>query len=109
MTLMALNYLVIFTFVATLIVVCLRSVIDKVWSGTFMVFYNLISFVAFSANLALMLIEVKETGYWSWANYSFWWLALAAETFLAWYHFDRLVVHHLNGTINFALLCAIIF
>ncbi|KAG0047293.1 Homocysteine S-methyltransferase 1 [Gryganskiella cystojenkinii] len=94
---MALNHLVIFTFVGTLVVVCLRSVVDKVWSGTFMVLYNLISFVAFTANLALMHIEVKKTGRWSWANYSFWWLALAAETFLAWNHFDRLVVHNLNG------------
>ncbi|GJJ70283.1 ATP-binding cassette, subfamily B (MDR/TAP), member 6 [Entomortierella parvispora] len=93
-----LNHVIVLSFVGTLTVVCLRAIIDKVWSGTFMVLYNVISIVAFTSNLVLMLIEVRKGGQWSWANYSFWWLALAGESFIAWYHLDGVIVPSLNGS-----------
>lgn len=100
-TIFALNHLILLSFAATLAAVCLRAIIDKVWSGTFMVLYNVISIVAFSSNLALMLMEVHKGGQWSWVNYSFWWLALAGESFLAWYHLERVIVPSLNGNTFF--------
>ncbi|KAG0381196.1 Homocysteine S-methyltransferase 1 [Mortierella sp. AD032] len=85
---MALNYVVLLTFIAALSVVCLRSIIDGVWSGTLLVLYNFMSLIAFTANLFLMLIEVGKGGQWSWANYAFWLLALAGESFIGWYHLE---------------------
>ncbi|KAG0334572.1 Homocysteine S-methyltransferase 1 [Podila horticola] len=83
------NKLIALTFVVDLVVIILRSMIDHVWSGTLVVVYNVTSFVAFSANLGLMFVEVGKGGQWSWANYSFWWLALAGESFIGWYHLNN--------------------
>ncbi|KAG0009219.1 Homocysteine S-methyltransferase 1, partial [Podila clonocystis] len=83
------NKLIALTFVADLGVIILRSMIDHVWSGTLVVIYNVTSFVAFSANLGFMFVEVDNGGQWSWANYTFWWLALAGESFIGWYHLNN--------------------
>ncbi|KAF9911903.1 Homocysteine S-methyltransferase 1 [Linnemannia zychae] len=87
-TIMALNYVVLLTYLAALSVICLRSIIDGVWSGTLLVLYNVMSLIAFTANLFLMLVEVGKGGQWSWANYAFWLLALAGESFIGWYHLE---------------------
>ncbi|KAG0281424.1 Homocysteine S-methyltransferase 1 [Linnemannia exigua] len=87
-TIMLLNYVVLLTFIAALSVVCLRSIIDGVWSGTLLVLYNVMSLIAFTANLFLMLVELGKGGQWSWANYAFWLLALAGESFIGWYHLE---------------------
>lgn len=85
----ALNHIVIFSFIASLGVICLRALIDRVWSGTLLVLYNVMSFVAVTANMLLMHVEVhKGGGHWSWANYSFWWLILAGESFIGWFHLE---------------------
>lgn len=86
---MGINKLIALTFIADLVVIILRSMIDHIWSGTLVVVYNVASFVAFSANLGLMFIEVGKGGQWSWANYTFWWLALAGESFIGWYHLNN--------------------
>lgn len=83
-----LNHVVLLTYIAGLTVICLRSIIDGVWSGTLLVLYNIMSLVAFTANLFLMLVEVGKGGQWSWANYGFWLLALAGESFIGWYHLE---------------------
>lgn len=88
-TIVGINKLVAFTFIADLVVIILRSMIDHVWSGTLVVVYNVTSFIAFSANLGLMFVEVDKGGQWSWANYAFWWLALAGESFIGWYHLNN--------------------
>ncbi|KAF9326750.1 Homocysteine S-methyltransferase 1 [Podila minutissima] len=88
-TIVGINKLIALTFIADLVVIILRSMIDHVWSGTLIVVYNVASFVAFSANLGLMFIEVGKGGQWSWANYTFWWLALAGESFIGWYHLNN--------------------
>ncbi|KAF9099308.1 Homocysteine S-methyltransferase 1 [Mortierella sp. AD031] len=87
-TILGLNHLILLTFIAGLAVICLRAIVDEVWSGTLLVLYNVMSLIAFSANLLLMLVEVGKGGQWSWANYSFWWLALAGESFIGWYHLE---------------------
>ncbi|KAF9347377.1 Homocysteine S-methyltransferase 1 [Mortierella sp. NVP85] len=85
----ALIHIVALSFVASLAVICLRALIDRIWSGTLLVMYNLISFVAVAANMLLMHLEVhKGGGHWSWANYGFWWLLLAGETFIGWFHLE---------------------
>ena len=89
-TILACNYLVAFSFIASLAVICLRSILDHVWSGTLLVLYNVISFIAVSANLILMAVEIGKGGQWSWANYGFWWLALAGESFIGWYHLESI-------------------
>jgi len=89
-TILALNHLILFTFIAGLTVICLRAIVDGVWSGTLLVLYNVMTLVAFSANLFLMLVEVGKGGQWSWANYGFWWLSLAGESFIGWYHLESL-------------------
>ncbi|KAF9985664.1 Homocysteine S-methyltransferase 1 [Modicella reniformis] len=88
MTIAALNHIVVFSFVASLAVICLRVMIDRIWSGTLLVMYNLISFVAVSANMLLMHVEVHNGGQWSWANYGFWWLVLAGESYIGWFHLE---------------------
>lgn len=87
-TIYILNHVVLLTYIAGLTVICLRSIIDGVWSGTLLVLYNLMSLVAFTANLFLMLVEIGKGGQWSWANYGFWLLALAGESFIGWYHLE---------------------
>ncbi|KAF9573086.1 Homocysteine S-methyltransferase 1 [Mortierella alpina] len=89
-TILACNYLVAFSFVASLGVICLRSILDQVWSGTLLVLYNVISFIAVSANMILMAVEIGKGGQWSWANYGFWWLALAGESFIGWFHLESI-------------------
>ncbi|KAF9114100.1 ATP-binding cassette sub- B member 6, mitochondrial [Mortierella sp. AM989] len=83
-----LNHIVGLSFVASLGVICLRAIVEQVWSGTLLVLYNVISFVAVTANLALMHVEVDKGGQWSWANYGFWWLALAGESFIGFFHLE---------------------
>lgn len=87
-TIYILNHVVLLTYIAGLTVICLRSIIDGVWSGTLLVLYNVMSLVAFTANLILMLVEVGRGGQWSWANYGFWLLALAGESFIGWFHLE---------------------
>ncbi|KAF9923352.1 Homocysteine S-methyltransferase 1 [Linnemannia zychae] len=87
-TIYLLNYVILLTYIAGLTVICLRSIIDGVWSGTLLVLYNVMSLIAFTANLFLMLVEVGKGGQWSWANYGFWLLALAGESFIGWYHLE---------------------
>ncbi|KAF9935706.1 Homocysteine S-methyltransferase 1 [Mortierella alpina] len=89
-TILACNYLVAFSFVASLGVICLRSILDQIWSGTLLVLYNVISFIAVSANMILMAVEIGKGGQWSWANYGFWWLALAGESFIGWFHLESI-------------------
>ncbi|KAF9385879.1 ATP-binding cassette sub- B member 6, mitochondrial [Podila verticillata] len=91
-TIVGINKLIALTFIADLVVIILRSMIDHVWSGTLVVVYNVTSFIAFSANLGLMFVEVDKGGQWSWANYAFWWLALAGESFIGWYHLNNPVI-----------------
>ncbi|KAI8606075.1 hypothetical protein EDD21DRAFT_394120 [Dissophora ornata] len=79
-----------FSFLASLGVICIRAVVDHVWSGTLLVLYNVMSFVSVTANLLLMYVEVEKGGQWSWANYGFWWLALAGESFIGWNHLESI-------------------
>ncbi|KAI1300691.1 Homocysteine S-methyltransferase 1 [Mortierella claussenii] len=83
-----LNHAVGISFLVSLGLICLRAIVDHVWSGTLLVLYNVMSFVAVTANLVLMYIEVHKGGQWSWANYAFWWLALAGESFIGWFHLE---------------------
>ncbi|KAF9178169.1 Homocysteine S-methyltransferase 1 [Haplosporangium sp. Z 11] len=76
-------------------VVCLRAIVDHVWSGTFMVLYDVFSFVAWTGNMVLMMLEIKMGGHWSWANYGFWWLAVAGESLIGWYH-RTIAIHDAN-------------
>lgn len=100
-TIVGINKLIAFTFIADLVVIILRSMIDHVWSGTLVVVYNVTSFVAFSANLGLMFVEVDKGGQWSWANYSFWWLALAGESFIGWYHLNNPVTPTTSKSLSY--------
>ncbi|KAF9359578.1 ATP-binding cassette sub- B member 6, mitochondrial [Mortierella sp. AD094] len=83
-----LNYIIGFMFVASLALICLRAIIDHIWTGTLLALYNAMSFAAVVANLALMHIELQNGGQWSWANYSFWWLVLAGESLIGYFHFE---------------------
>ncbi|KAF9175111.1 Homocysteine S-methyltransferase 1 [Mortierella sp. AD011] len=83
-----LNYIIGFTFVASLALICLRAIIDHIWTGTLLALYNAMSFAAIVANLALMHIELQNGGQWSWANYGFWWLVLAGESLIRYFHFE---------------------
>ncbi|KAF9406416.1 Homocysteine S-methyltransferase 1, partial [Podila epigama] len=87
-TILGINRLIAVTFVAALVTVIVRSVIDHVWSGTLLVVNNVAWFIAICANLGLMYLELEKGGQWSWPNYTFWWLALAGESFVGWYHFE---------------------
>ncbi|KAG0004281.1 ATP-binding cassette sub- B member 6, mitochondrial [Entomortierella chlamydospora] len=83
-----LNYIIGFMFVASLALICLRAIIDHIWTGTLLALYNAMSFAAIVANLALMHIELQNGGQWSWANYGFWWLVLAGESLIGYFHFE---------------------
>ncbi|KAG0215437.1 ATP-binding cassette sub- B member 6, mitochondrial [Mortierella sp. GBA30] len=108
-TILALNYLVVFSFVASLGVVCVRAIVDHVWSGTLLVLYNIMSFVAVSANMVLMALEIQKGGHWTWANYAFWWLALAGESFIGWYHLERIPESPDSGSKKYDLALVGIF
>ncbi|KAK3806264.1 MAG: P-loop containing nucleoside triphosphate hydrolase protein [Benniella sp.] len=82
-------YMVALSFIASLTVICLRALVDRIWSGTLLVMYNLLSFVAVAANTLLMHIEVhKGDGHWSWDNYGFWWLLLVGDSFIGWFRLE---------------------
>jgi len=101
----ALIHIVALSFVASLAVICLRALIDRIWSGTLLVMYNLISFVAVAANMLVMHLEVhKGGGHWSWANYGFWWLLLAGETFIGWFHLEGIPTE--GKSINASRTCS---
>ncbi|KAG0357078.1 ATP-binding cassette sub- B member 6, mitochondrial [Gamsiella multidivaricata] len=104
-----LNYVVAFSFVASLAVICLRAIVDHVWSGLLLVLYNLMFFVAVVANLLLMYVEVAKGGQWSWANYGFWWLALAGDSFIGWFHLETLPNDTTSGSDKFDLALVAIF
>jgi hypothetical protein len=82
-------YTIALSFIASLTVICLRALVDRIWSGTLLVMYNLLSFVAVAANTLLMHLEVRKgDGHWSWANYGFWWLLLAGDSFIGWFRLE---------------------
>ncbi|KAF9421223.1 Homocysteine S-methyltransferase 1, partial [Entomortierella beljakovae] len=87
-TIVGLNHVVGLTFLLSLGVIMLRSIVEHEWSGTLLVLYNVMSLVAVCANLLLMYIEVEKGGQWSWANYGFWWLALAGDSFIGFFHLE---------------------
>ncbi|KAG0323218.1 Homocysteine S-methyltransferase 1 [Dissophora globulifera] len=104
-----LNHIVGFSFVASLGVICLRAIVDHVWSGTLLVLYNVMSFVSITANLVLMHIEIDKGGQWSWANYGFWWLALAGESFIGWNHLESIPDGSTSGSAKWDLALVGIF
>jgi hypothetical protein len=81
-------YIVAFTYVASLAVICLRVLIERIWSGTLLVMYNVTSLIAVAASLLMMHVEAYKDGHWSWANYGFWWLLLAGDSFIGWFRLE---------------------
>ncbi|KAF9972286.1 ATP-binding cassette sub- B member 6, mitochondrial [Actinomortierella ambigua] len=88
LAIMILNHITTLTYIADLVVVCLEAIADGVWTSSFVLVYNSTMWLAFMVNLALMYLEVTKGGRWSWANYLFWYFALAAETVVGYYHLD---------------------
>lgn len=87
----ALVYIVAFTYVASLAVVCLRVLMERIWSGMSPVMYNLVSLVAVAASMMLTHVEVYKCGRWSWANHGFWWLLLTGDTFIGWFRLEGIL------------------
>ncbi|KAG0257169.1 ATP-binding cassette sub- B member 6, mitochondrial [Actinomortierella ambigua] len=88
LAIMILNHIATLTYVFDLVVVCLEAIADGVWASSFMLIYNITMWLAFMTNLALMYLETTKGGRWSWANYAFWYFALATETAVGYYHLD---------------------
>ncbi|KAF9114099.1 hypothetical protein BGX27_000152 [Mortierella sp. AM989] len=65
------NYALRLMSVASLVLICLRAMLDHIWTGTHLVLYYAMSFATVVANLGLMHVELGNGGRWSWANYGF--------------------------------------
>ncbi|KAK9727686.1 ATP-binding cassette-type vacuolar membrane transporter Hmt1 [Basidiobolus ranarum] len=80
-----LNQAIQISFLVGLGIVCIRALADHVWTSSIIILYNISSWIAFMANLGMMIFETRQGGKWGWPNYAFWWLALLGESMIA-YH-----------------------
>lgn len=79
-TLYAFSGIILLSYLADCIVVIFRALESKKWTTSSLIFYDIVSGIAWLINLTLIFIERKRTGGWAWINYFFYWISLIGES-----------------------------
>jgi len=82
-----LSTFVMLSYLLDCIIIMIRALESRVWTSTFIVLYDVISWFAWVINLTLIVLERKRFGKLSWVNLTFYLLSNITETlnFVYWY------------------------
>ncbi|CAI2173840.1 5309_t:CDS:10 [Funneliformis geosporum] len=73
------------TYLADCAIIIFRALESRIWTSSYIVFYDVGSWTAWVLNLLLMIYERKKLGKWSSINYCFYILSLFTESLIFYY------------------------